>query len=557
MKLKFTEKIFITGLAIIFTIGLTFASLELPGLLDSFVQKSFSFPGFDHGLSELNLSKTELYIEHFHVRFIGYLCLFLVVGLIIAGFITNKAGLSSIGAIALFLPAFGSFAFSMFFLAGLGFLRLLWIPFTDVSSIVMKLGDIVLMPYDLIMYIGSLFDIYPRYTFITICIALGLFLFVTGTVTWFYTRFRKHNVADFFVYRISRHPQYLGWIIWSYGIFLISNEHFKKTWTYPDSLPWLLSTVIIVGISMLEELRMKKQYGQEYESFSQKTHFMFPLPGFLKKIVRLPIRLVLQIRKVEKKSHVLAIIAFYTVVLMTASYFYLDFPSGYIKLTASSTAGKVEELVGILKTSDSRRVKSHASMDLVKYGELAVDPLIGLVEDSDPAVRDFSVQALAKLKSEKAIPALMAALDDDDNSVRYDAAFGLGELKAGEATDKLILLLNDQKGSVRGSAAVALAKIGSRKAINPLIESLTGEEKYTLCAKIDALGKLKAERAVSRLVILVKDDDAMVRQATAVALANIRSPLAKDALKEAMNDENWEVRIYASEALKMIKKREN
>ncbi len=71
MELKFSQKIFITVLAIIFTVGLTFASLELPGLLDSFLQESISFPGFDHELSELNLSKTELYIEHFHIRTIG------------------------------------------------------------------------------------------------------------------------------------------------------------------------------------------------------------------------------------------------------------------------------------------------------------------------------------------------------------------------------------------------------------------------------------------------------------------------------------------------------
>ena len=35
--------------------------------------------------------------------------------------------------IVLFLPVFGHFALTMFFLGGLGFLRLLWMPFLDVS----------------------------------------------------------------------------------------------------------------------------------------------------------------------------------------------------------------------------------------------------------------------------------------------------------------------------------------------------------------------------------------------------------------------------------------
>ncbi|UCF78599.1 MAG: HEAT repeat domain-containing protein [Candidatus Eiseniibacteriota bacterium] len=68
------------------------------------------------------------------------------------------------------------------------------------------------------------------------------------------------------------------------------------------------------------------------------------------------------------------------------------------------------------------------------------------------------------------------------------------------------------------------------------------------------MGRLKAESAVPRLLVLLSDDDAMVRQAAAVALANIRSPVAADALKEALNDQDWQVRIYAAEALKMIRK---
>jgi protein-S-isoprenylcysteine O-methyltransferase Ste14 len=557
VELKLTQRIFITVLALIFTIGLTFASLELPGLLDSSLQNSITFPGFDHELSELNRSKTELYIQHFHIRLIGYLCLFLVLGLIIAGFITSRAGLAAVGAVALFLPAFGSFALSMFFLAGLGFLRFLWIPFTDISPLVMKMGSIVYVPYDLVVYIGSLVDVYPRYVFIVLCIGGGLFLFLSGTTAWFYTRFRKRNVADFFVYRICRHPQYLGWIIWSYGIFLIRNEHFKKTWTYPDSLPWLLSAIIIVGVSMMEELRMKRQFGDEYASFARRTHFMFPLPRFLKSVIRLPARWILRIQKVEKGVHVLAILGLYAAMLIGASYVHEGLTSGRLSLSQASRAEKVEELVGIMKFADSRRWKSRASMELVKYGELAVDSLISLSENSDPVIRDFSIQALGKLKAEAAIPNLMAALSDEDSDVRSDAASALGELAVKEASEQLVVLLNDRTGFVRSSAAVALAKIGAKNAAVPIIESLEGEDRYTLRSKIDALGRLRAEQAVPRLVRFLKDDEVTVRQAAAVALANIRSPAATDALTEALRDEDWQVRIYASEALKMIKKGQN
>ena len=125
-------------------------------------------------------------------------------------------------------------------------------------------------------------------------------------------------------------------------------------------------------------------------------------------------------------ARVLLIIAFYTVILMTASYFYTEYSSSHIKLTAKSKAGEVEELITILKESDNRRLKSHASMDLVYYGKLAVDPLIGLLNDPDPVVRDFSIQALAKLKVKKTVPILIDALKDENSNVRVTAAFTLG-----------------------------------------------------------------------------------------------------------------------------------
>jgi protein-S-isoprenylcysteine O-methyltransferase Ste14 len=555
IKLSFTQKLFITALAVVFTVGLTFASLELPNVVDSFLQESFRFPGFDHGLTEFNLSKTELYIQHFHLRLIGYVCLFVVIGLIIVGFITDRTGLSTVGAVALFLPAFGSFALSMFFLAGLGFLRVLWMPLTDVSPLVMKLGDVVYAPYDLVIYVGSLFKVYPRVPFITICIGVGLFLFVSGILAWFYTRFRKHNVADFFVYRICRHPQYLGWIIWSYGIFLIRNEHFKKTWSYPDSLPWLLSTVIIIGVALVEELSMRRRFGEEYESFRCRTHFMFPLPSVLKRALALPARFLLRIKRVEKKRHVFAILFLYTAILVGVSYIYADSSSVHIKLSSSSKTERVDELVRILKLADGRRWKHFASLDLVQYGDLAVDPLIELTGDADPVVRDYAIQTLIQLRAEKAIPAFMAALNDENSGVRYDAAHALGELGVKEAEDGLIGLLSDERGSVRSSAARALVKLGSRKAVGPIIEGLDEEEKYPLCSKIDALGRLGAEEAVPWLILYLEHDEAMVRQAAAVSLANIRSPLAKDALTEALDDDDWQVRVYAAEALKMVKER--
>jgi len=62
----------------------------------------------------------------------------------IAGFMVRKSYLSTIGSVGLYLPTFGYFAFTMFFLAGVGVLRALWFPLLDLSPKV--LHDVKVCP---------------------------------------------------------------------------------------------------------------------------------------------------------------------------------------------------------------------------------------------------------------------------------------------------------------------------------------------------------------------------------------------------------------------------
>ena len=151
MELKKNNAILLSVLAIIFTLGLTFASIELPRLTDNLIQDKANFVNVYTGGGELQDIKTELFIRHYNLRLIGYSCLFAIVGIIIIGFLTEKWELTSLGAFAFFLPVFGHFAATMFFLGGLGFLRLLWLPGLDISFDLMKLGDAVFIPYRIIL----------------------------------------------------------------------------------------------------------------------------------------------------------------------------------------------------------------------------------------------------------------------------------------------------------------------------------------------------------------------------------------------------------------------
>ncbi|NQT27333.1 hypothetical protein HQ585_18410 [candidate division KSB1 bacterium] len=260
MKKNLVSVLLLSLFALIFTIALTYAAIELPNLPSSFLIDQFEFPGFDSGRQ---IVETEAYIQSNQLRWIGYGSLAIVLVLIIVGFVTEKRGLSLLGAVAVFLPVFGHFAFSMFFLASLGFLRVIWLPFLDVSYDVLTWGEIVYLPYMAIVYVPVFLGLEIRTAFAFYCMGVGILLFIAGVIAWSYVRFQKKITADIWVYRFSRHPQYLGWILWSYGVLIYVSLHsnlyqFKISYGVPSSLPWLISTLVIVGVAMIEEVKMKQ-----------------------------------------------------------------------------------------------------------------------------------------------------------------------------------------------------------------------------------------------------------------------------------------------------------
>lgn len=176
---------FLITLAIIFTVALTFASIELPKITDDLLQEKVNYVNVYTGGGELQELKTELFIKHFHFRSLGYAAILITVILITIGFITEKTGLTSLGAIAIFLPIFGHFAATMFFLGGLGFLRLLWLPGLDISFDIMKLGDAVFIPYRIILDLFNLVGINLHSILPYFFISSGLLLFCYSTIIWF------------------------------------------------------------------------------------------------------------------------------------------------------------------------------------------------------------------------------------------------------------------------------------------------------------------------------------------------------------------------------------
>ena len=66
-------------IAIVFSVALMFAFIELPRWLDAMLQQNIGFPGFDQGAGEDAAYKSEIYIDALFLRWIGYGSLILVI----------------------------------------------------------------------------------------------------------------------------------------------------------------------------------------------------------------------------------------------------------------------------------------------------------------------------------------------------------------------------------------------------------------------------------------------------------------------------------------------
>jgi protein-S-isoprenylcysteine O-methyltransferase Ste14 len=312
--------VLLVGLAIVFTVGLSFATLEIPQLLAGSLRSVIPDPGYDP-------KAIEKFIQDYHVRTIGYACLGTVFGLIVAGFLARKRSLSSTGAVLMFLPTFGYFASSMFFLAGLGILRVPWMPIWDASFDLLKLGDIVYLPYMIVVY--PLFLVFRsptsgsdfREIIGVFLISIGLFIFLLGTITWLYGKYQKKNVMDFWIYRYSRHPQYLGFIIWSYGVMVLGALFpVVRGGVNPGaSLPWLVSSLVIIGIALNEEMMMVRKYGQVYLEYQKRTPFMLSVGRFISSAISAPVRILFHTNLPQNRVQIAVVLVIYFVLLLLVS----------------------------------------------------------------------------------------------------------------------------------------------------------------------------------------------------------------------------------------------
>ena len=557
MKSKFTTSLLLLILAIIFTIALTFASIELPSIVDDYIGNNLSSVNIYTGGGELQEIKTQLFIQHYNLRTIGYISLLVIIILIIVGFITEKSGLTTIGAFAIFLPVFGHFAATMFFLGGLGFLRLIWLPGLDISFNIMNIGDSVFIPYRIFIDAINLVGIDLNSSLPYILIFSGLMIFCFATLVWFQTYYQKEGLATHRIYKYSRHPQYLGWIIWSYGILFLPSVNMKQSYSISNSLPWLLSTLIIIGVAMIEEIKMSKLYIEKYDEYRKNSYFMIPMPKYFCSVLSAPFKTFFNKPFPTKKREVAIALSFYflifvllTILLNMAAEMKVPGKWTFETVENRSIANLTDEFL----QNPNRKEKYYLSQSLISKGDSAIPTFIDLLSNSNPVVREFSADALGILKSEDAANALTMSLQDNNYKVVYSVLRSLGEYKSDSVIESLINLLSEDNPQQTSLVAGALVRIGNEKSVNAVIPYAEKELIEPNTILILALRNSKTKNAEKLIYKYISHKDKNIRQAAVIASSSFDSEKIKTALNNALNDENWEVRLYAEEILKEMKK---
>ena len=158
-------------------------------------------------------------------------------------------------------------------------------------------------------------------------------------------------------------------------------NNMKKSWGWNGSLAWLLSTMVIIGICMLEEIRMREKAGEDYDLYRDKTPFFFPIPGFIKKIFKAPFVWMFKTDRPRKGSQVGAIVGLYTILLMTLSLFWVDFQvegneSASSQIEQTFSEARADSLMKVIKTPADRRGRDKPIKELASMGEESLPYLI-------------------------------------------------------------------------------------------------------------------------------------------------------------------------------------
>ena len=171
------------------------------------------------------------------------------------------------------------------------------------------------------------------------------------------------------------------------------------------------------------------------------------------------------------------------------------------------------------------------------------------LEHQDSTVREWSVDALARIGEPDDVASLVAALDDSFRNVQEAAARGLVDLDRAAARDAFIERLASGDAMKQMIAAQGLADLGDVAAVPPLIAGLRDQATENAVRSIIAqsLAALGDARAIEPLAAVAGDPslDLRLRRNAAEGLATFEEGEATQALRGLLESDDSYVQELA------------
>ena len=285
--------------ALLATLFFTYVTLQIPGFLSS-INDGVLYDVCRHFIG------TRLRPDA--IVILGDVILILVLATAITGIIWRRYYASFLSAVVYFTPTLFVFVARMSTLfTGLWILTYLiayvfrgYEIFSRNMWRFFYVGQVFLAPYWLAITayasegdriwanIEQVRDVYS-----SIFIIVGLLVLFLGVAAWLNTKYQGRRLVDSGIYRLTRHPQYLGYILWSYGMLILSTYN-QAPWRQPVeiTLNWFVSSLILVGLALAEEINLRTDDGLNYVEYAERVSFMFPLPGSVRRVASKPFRIM-------------------------------------------------------------------------------------------------------------------------------------------------------------------------------------------------------------------------------------------------------------------------
>jgi len=175
------------------------------------------------------------------------------------------------------------------------------------------------------------------------------------------------------------------------------------------------------------------------------------------------------------------------------------------------------------------------------------------LEHQDPTVREWSIDALARIALREDVDRVVAGLDDPFRNVQEAAARSLVDLDPAVARTAFITRLAGSDPMKQTIAAQGLADLRDETGVEPLIERLgDGNVESAVRGVIaQSLAIIADPRAIEPLAAVAADasDDVSLRRNAVEALATFETEAATEALRGLLDSEDPYVQEVARRAI--------